>query len=457
MMPASSSASKKVLVKSFGCQMNVYDSARMVDILAPHGFTETTELENADLVILNTCHIRERASEKIFSELGKLREMKLERNQSGGELVLAVAGCVAQAEGDEIFRRQKAVDLVVGPQSYHRLPSLVEGLKKKRRQIDTEFPLEDKFLSLTPPTPEKIRSRGVSAFVTIQEGCDKFCTFCVVPYTRGSETSRSVAQVLEEVEHLAAHGVREIVLLGQNVNDYHGVDDGGSSVTLAALISKVAQVHGILRIRYMTSHPLDMHADLISAHATNPTLMPLVHLPVQSGSDRILDAMNRRHTAEDYRKVISLIREAQPDAAFSSDFIVGFPGETDDDFEDTLSLIRDVGFASAYSFKYSARPGTPAAVMALQVPEDIKVERLHRLQTLIELQRHEFNQTMMGRILDVLIERAGRRDDQIVGKTKYSQSVHVSGPLSLVGQIAQVQITEVGTNSLSGIIVAQEK
>ena len=322
MMPASSSASKKVLVKSFGCQMNVYDSARMVDILAPHGFTETTELENADLVILNTCHIRERASEKIFSELGKLREMKLERNQSGGELVLAVAGCVAQAEGDEIFRRQKAVDLVVGPQSYHRLPSLVEGLKKKRRQIDTEFPLEDKFLSLTPPTPEKIRSRGVSAFVTIQEGCDKFCTFCVVPYTRGSETSRSVAQVLEEVEHLAAHGVREIVLLGQNVNDYHGVDDGGSSVTLAALISKVAQVHGILRIRYMTSHPLDMHADLISAHATNPTLMPLVHLPVQSGSDRILDAMNRRHTAEDYRKVISLIREAQPDAAFSSDFIV---------------------------------------------------------------------------------------------------------------------------------------
>ena len=400
------SPGRKVHIQSFGCQMNVYDAQRMADALAPDGYRETDAPEDADLVVLNTCHIRERASEKVFSELGKLRELKAERAAAGRGLTIAVAGCVAQAEGAEILRRQKAVDLVVGPQSYHRLPELL-ARARRRPVVDTEFPVETKFDHLPSPAPERIRARGLAAFVTVQEGCDKFCSFCVVPYTRGAETSRPVAGILAEIERLAAAGVRDVTLIGQNVNAYHGASDEGGACSFGRLVTKVAQVPGIARVRYTTSHPLDMDDDLIEAHGREPALMPFLHLPVQSGSDRVLAAMNRRHTAAEYLAIVDRVRRARPDIALSSDFIVGFPGESEADFDATLDLIREVTFASAYCFKYSARPGTPAAELAAQVDEDRKSERLARLQELLDGQRRAFNAATVGRTIAVLFERAG--------------------------------------------------
>ncbi|MDR3462552.1 MAG: tRNA (N6-isopentenyl adenosine(37)-C2)-methylthiotransferase MiaB [Beijerinckiaceae bacterium] len=447
---------RKLFVKSYGCQMNVYDAQRMTDLLAPEGFDETTVIEEADLVILNTCHIRERASEKVFSELGKIRELKLERKASGLATQVVVAGCVAQAEGGEILRREKAVDLVVGPQSYQRLPDLIARAHSHNRLIDTEFELDGKFAALPQATPKQTRSRGVSAFLTIQEGCDKFCTFCVVPYTRGAELSRPVAQILREAEGLAQAGVREVTLLGQNVNGYHGLDESGRAAGLASLCARLARIEGLRRIRYMTSHPNDMSDDLVEAHRDLPALMPFLHLPVQSGSDRILKAMNRKHTAKAYRDLVARIRAARPDVALSSDFIVGFPGETEEDFEATLDLIRDVDFASTYSFKYSPRPGTPGADLPDQVAEDVMKGRLIRLQQLVEDQRQTFNRSMIGRTFDVLFEKLGRHPGQIAGKSPYLQPVQVDGPPSLIGEIAAVTITRASTNSLFGTLMSSD-
>ncbi len=441
---------KKLFIKSFGCQMNVYDAARMSDGLAPQGYEETKTADDADLIILNTCHIRERATEKIFSELGKMRVLKDARSKTGQETKIVVAGCVAQAEGAEIFRRQQAVDLVIGPQNYHRLPKLLAQTSLGKRLVDTDFSSEDKFDHLVPPASEKIRARGMSAFVTIQEGCDKFCTFCVVPYTRGAEQSRSTSQVLAEISTLAKSGVREVTLLGQNVNAWHGADEAGESSTLATLAAQIAQIPGIVRIRYSTSHPNDMKDDLIRAHQLQSALMPFLHLPVQSGSDRILAAMNRRHTARDYLDCIKKVRAACPDIAISSDFIVGFPGESETDFAETLHLIETVGFASAFYFKYSSRPGTLGADMVDQVPEPVKIDRLARLQALVEEQRRAFNVSMLGRIIDVLFEKKGRYQGQIAGKSPYMQPVQVDGPESLLGEVCRVKIVSIGPNSLFG-------
>jgi tRNA-2-methylthio-N6-dimethylallyladenosine synthase len=364
---------RKVHIKSFGCQMNVYDSHRMADTLAPAGFTETAHADDADLVILNTCHIRERAAEKVYSEIGRIRVMKEEAAREGRQMLIGVAGCVAQAEGQEIVRRAGSVDLVVGSQNYHRLPDLIARAARGEKVVDTEFPIEDKFAALASPAPAAIAKRGITSFVTVQEGCDKFCTFCVVPYTRGAEISRSVTQIVAEVERLAESGVREITLIGQNVNAYHGDGPDGAPWTLAALLRRIAEVPGVLRLRYTTSHPCDMGDDLIAAHRELPALMPYVHLPVQSGSDRVLAVMNRKHTRRHYLDIIARLRAARPDIALSSDFIVGFPGETEADFCDTLSLVEDVGFAGAYSFVYSPRPGTPAAEMDDQGPAAVKL------------------------------------------------------------------------------------
>ncbi len=443
---------RKVLIKSFGCQMNVYDAARMADILAAVGFDETGDVEAADLVILNTCHIRERASEKVFSELGRLRALKFERALTGRRLQIAVAGCVAQAEGGEIVRRQKAVDLVVGPQAYHQLPALLDQVEAGGAAVvATEFAAERKFPALRDPTPAKIRSRGVTAFVTIQEGCNKFCTFCVVPYTRGSEMSRPVDQLVAEIERLVGAGVGEVTLLGQNVNAYHGRGPDGRDWSLARLIERLAQIDGLLRLRYTTSHPRDMTDDLIAAHRDISALMPFLHLPVQSGSDRILARMNRRHSAADYRSLVERLRRARPDIALSSDFIVGFPGETEADFEATLGLIRSVDFASTFSFKYSARPGTPAADRP-QIDEAQKAERLARLQTLAEQQRHAFNRSLVGRKIDVLFAKLGRHRGQIAGKSPWMQPVQVEADPALIGSIGTVEITAAGANSLFGRI-----
>jgi len=435
-------------VKSYGCQMNVYDAQRMADLLAPEGYDETQHMEDADLVILNTCHIRERAAEKVFSELGKVRLLKAERAAIGHKTKIVVAGCVAQAEGEEILRRQKAVDLVIGPQSYHRLPELLRRTGTGESLVDTEFPLEDKFDHLPAPSRQQIFARGVSAFVTVQEGCDKFCTFCVVPYTRGAESSRPVAKIVAEVEALVAAGVREVSLLGQNVNAYHGEGEDGAS--LAALAMRLARIPGLARIRYTTSHPNDMDGDLIKAHRDLPALMPFLHLPVQSGSDRILAAMNRKHKAKDYLALIAKIRAARPDIALSSDFIVGFPGETEADFEATLDLIAKVNFASAFSFKYSPRPGTPGADMPEQIEERVMVRRLAELQVLLEDQRQAFNRATVGRTVDVLFEKPGRHKGQLTGKTPYLQAVHVEAGSDLIGKILPVEIIEAGANSLSG-------
>lgn len=444
---------KKLFIKTYGCQMNVYDSDRMADALAPHGYAPVQVMEDADLVVLNTCHIREKASEKVFSELGRLRDLREERRANGQDLMIGVAGCVAQAEGDEIVRRAPAVDLVFGPQSYHRLPELIARAHNGAKVVDTDFPEEDKFEHLPAAKKEVTLARGLTAFLTVQEGCDKFCSFCVVPYTRGSEVSRPVEQVLREARNLAEAGVRELTLLGQNVNAYHGLDAKGRSVGLGELCYRLAEIPGIARIRYTTSHPLDMGDELIEAHRDLDALMPYLHLPIQSGSDRILKAMNRRHTRAEYMRVIERIMTARPDMAMSGDFIVGFPGETDVDFADTLAVARDVGYASAFTFKYSIRPGTPGATMVDQVAEPVKAERLARLNELITTQMRDFGKSVVGRTLPVLIEKPGRQPGQVGGRSPYLQAVHMDGPTRLIGQIVPVEIIAAGNNSLTGKIV----
>jgi tRNA-2-methylthio-N6-dimethylallyladenosine synthase len=441
---------RKLYVKSYGCQMNVYDSHRMADTLAPEGFVETATADDADLVILNTCHIREKAAEKVYSELGRLRALKNAAADAGRRVTVAVAGCVAQAEGAEIVRRAPVVDMVVGPQSYHRLPAMLERAEHGA-VIDTDFPAETKFEHLPAPSRAATRKRGVSAFVTVQEGCDKFCTFCVVPYTRGAEVSRPVAKIMAEAERLADAGVREITLIGQNVNAYHGEDESGHTSSLGRLLQRMADIPGIARLRYTTSHPRDIDDSLIAAHRDLAALMPQLHLPVQSGSDRMLEAMNRRHTRADYLAAIERLRSAQPKLAFTSDFIVGFPGETDADFADTLRLVSEVGYSSAFSFKYSPRPGTPAADME-QLPEAIKDERLQRLQREIERHQAAFMARCRGETFDVLFDRIGRHPGQIAGRSPYLQPVHVMGTAALIGKIASVTITDVGSNSLFGAL-----
>ena len=441
---------RKLHIKSYGCQMNVYDAQRMVDTLAPEGFTETASAEDADLVILNTCHIREKASEKVYSELGRLRVVKDDAARHGRSMQIAVAGCVAQAEGQEIIRRAPAVDVVVGPQSYHHLPQLLARAVSHGRALETEFPVEDKFGLLAPPKPEAIRARGISSFVTVQEGCDKFCTFCVVPYTRGVEVSRAVERILDDVRRLADHGVREITLIGQNVNAYHGEGPDGRTWTLGRLLHRLAELPGIARLRYSTSHPRDVDDSLIAAHRDLAALMPFVHLPVQSGSDRILAAMNRKHTARDYRKVIDRFRAVRQDIAFSSDFIVGFPGESEEDFAATLALVTQIGYAGAYSFKYSPRPGTPAADMLDTVSAAEMDERLVRLQELIDSQQSAFNKAMIGKTVDVLFERAARNPGQIVGRTAYLQPAHVMASPDIIGRVLPVRIESLERYSLLG-------
>jgi tRNA-2-methylthio-N6-dimethylallyladenosine synthase len=440
---------RKLYVKSYGCQMNVYDSHRMADLLALEGFVETGAPDDADLIILNTCHIREKAAEKVYSELGRVRQLKEEAARAGRRVTVAVAGCVAQAEGAEIIRRAPVVDLVVGPQSYHRLPGL---LVREQRVVETEFPVEDKFGFLPAPSKAATRARGVTAFVTVQEGCDKFCTFCVVPYTRGAEVSRPVETILVEVANLAAAGVREVTLIGQNVNAYHGVDRDGRACTLGGLLRRVAEVPGIARLRYTTSHPRDVDDDLIAVHRDLPQLAPQLHLPVQSGSDRILDAMNRRHTRADYLRTIGLLRAARPDLALTSDFIVGFPGETEADFADTLRMVDEVGYSGAFSFKYSPRPGTPGATMDDQVPDEVKSERLARLQAAINRNAAAFNARCRGCRFDVLMEKPGRLPGQLTGRSPYLQPVQVMGPSELIGAMVPVTITDIGTNSLFGVL-----
>ncbi|HEX4297335.1 MAG TPA: tRNA (N6-isopentenyl adenosine(37)-C2)-methylthiotransferase MiaB [Devosia sp.] len=442
---------KKLFIKTYGCQMNVYDSDRMADALAPHGYAPTQTLDDADLVVLNTCHIREKASEKVFSELGRLAELRAE----GRAFKIAVAGCVAQAEGEEIARRAKGVDLVFGPQSYHRLPELVARADRGERVVETEFPAEDKFAHLPGAAPQVIRARGLSAFLTVQEGCDKFCSFCVVPYTRGAEQSRPVEQVLDEARRLVAAGVRELTLLGQNVNAYHGLDARGRPAGLGELCARLAELPGLARIRYTTSHPADMSDELIAAHRDNPKLMPYLHLPVQSGSDRILKAMNRRHGIADYFRIIERVRAARPDIALSGDFIVGVPGEDEADFADTLRIVREVGYASAYTFKYSIRPGTPGAALPGQVPEAVKSERLARLNEQVTGQMRDFARACVGRTLDVLLDKPGRMPGQLGGRSPYLQAVHVVAPENLIGTVQRVEITAAGNNSIEGKIVTQ--
>jgi tRNA-2-methylthio-N6-dimethylallyladenosine synthase len=442
---------RKLHVKSYGCQMNVYDANRMTDLLtSDRSYVETGALEEADLVILNTCHIREKAAEKVYSELGRIRNLKREATRAGRHLVVAVAGCVAQAEGEEIVRRAPVVDVVVGPQSYHRLPALLAQAEGGAKVVDTEFPTEDKFDHLAPASTATIHARGVTSFVTVQEGCDKFCTFCVVPYTRGAEASRPVAAIVAEVENLARAGVREVTLIGQNVNAYHGQAEDGGQATLGRLLNRLADVAGVLRLRYTTSHPRDVDEDLVAAHRHLAVLMPQLHLPVQSGSDRVLAAMNRRHTRAEYLDVVARLRTARPDIAFTSDFIVGFPGETEEDFSDTLRVVDEVGFAGAFSFKYSPRPGTPAAERRDQIADEVKRERLARLQERIDHHQRAFNRSCAGRKLEVLFEKPGRIAGQLVGRSAYLQPVQVMAPTSLIGQIATVRITDVGSNSLFG-------
>jgi len=445
---------RKLHIKSYGCQMNVYDAQRMVDTLAGEGFVETANADDADLVILNTCHIREKASEKVYSELGRLRVLKEEAARNGRQMNIAVAGCVAQAEGGEIIARAPVVDVVVGPQSYHHLPQLLARAKTEGRALETEFPVRDKFEFLPPPKPDAIRARGVSSFVTVQEGCDKFCTFCVVPYTRGAEVSRPAARIIDDVLRLTEHGVREITLIGQNVNAYHGEGPDGRIWPLGTLLRRLAEIPGIARLRYSTSHPRDVDETLIEAHRDLASLMPFVHLPVQSGSDRILLAMNRKHTADDYRRVIERFRAVRQDIAFSSDFIVGFPGETEDDFRATLALVRQIGYAGAYSFKYSPRPGTPAAEMQEMVSAEEMDERLVRLQELIDSQQSAFNRAAIGNTVDVLFERSARNAGQIVGRTAYLQPAHVMASEQIIGQVLPVRIESLERYSLLGELAA---
>src|SRR5689334_6588141 len=447
---------RKLHIKSYGCQMNVYDAQRMVDTLAGEGFVETPTADDADLVILNTCHIREKASEKVYSELGRLRLVKQEAARNGKRMNIAVAGCVAQAEGDEIIRRAPVVDVVVGPQSYHHLPELLARARQGGKAIETEFPAEDKFTFLPQPQSDAIRARGISAFVTVQEGCDKFCTFCVVPYTRGAEVSRPVEKIIEEVRNLADAGVREVTLIGQNVNAYHG-EGVGRAFTLGQLLRRIAKIPGVARLRYTTSHPRDVDDDLIAVHRDLPQLAPQLHLPVQSGSDRILGAMNRRHTRADYLRTIEKLRAARPDLALTSDFIVGFPAETEADFADTLRIVDEVGYSGAFSFKYSPRPGTPGANMAEQVPEEVKAERLARLQAAINRNATAFNARCRGVTFDVLLEKPGRLPGQLTGRSPYLQPVQVMAPSHLIGTMVPVTITDIGTNSLFGALAEKPR
>ena len=456
------SLAKKFHIKNYGCQMNVYDGARMSDLLMPLGYQNVSTPELADLIILNTCHIREKASEKIYSELGRLRSLKFSRGAKGNKMMIGVAGCVAQADGAEILRRAPFVDFIFGPQTYHRLPEMVmrasrmteQGKGSIQNQVDTEFPSEPKFDSLP-----MVSERGPSAFITVQEGCDKFCSFCVVPYTRGAEYSRPVTDIIEEARRLASVGARELTLLGQNVNAYHGVSSHKSSWGLAELIYELARIEPIKRIRYTTSHPRDMTEELIKAHRDVPKLMPYIHLPVQSGSDRVLQAMNRQHNTKDYFAIIDQIRAKCPDIALSSDFIVGHPGETEEDFEATLSLIKAVGYAQAYSFKYSSRPGTPSSALDDPVPEKIKSERLAKLQDLLREQQQFFNHKFNGQLVPVLFDRKGRHKLQLAGRSPWMQAVHVDFPDSpaasdAFGEIGLVRVNEVRPNSLSGIFVS---
>ena len=445
-------APKRLHVITWGCQMNVYDSGRMADVLAPLGYAPVAAPDDADMVILNTCHIRDRAAEKVFSELGRLRVLKQARAAVGERMILAVAGCVAQAEGAEILARAPFVDIVLGPQTYHRLPEMVARVARVGGAvIETEFPAEDKFDFL----PEASAPQGLSAFLTIQEGCDKFCSFCVVPYTRGAEASRPAAAVLAEARRLATQGAREIVLLGQNVNAWHGAAPDGGTWGLGRLLREMADIPGVQRLRYTTSHPRDVDDDLIAAHRELPTLMPFLHLPVQSGSDRVLAAMNRKHTADDYLRLIDRLRAARPDLALSSDFIVGHPGETEPDFEATMALIRAVDFAQAFSFKYSPRPGTPAAGAPAQVPEDEKDRRLYALQALLREQQARFNAGCVGLTLNVLLTGPGRHPGQVVGRAPFLQPVHLTGPATLIGQEIPVQIVAAHTNSLSATLLEE--
>ncbi|MGH6815149.1 MAG: tRNA (N6-isopentenyl adenosine(37)-C2)-methylthiotransferase MiaB [Hyphomicrobiaceae bacterium] len=442
---------KRVFVKTYGCQMNVYDSERMTEALAPHGYRPTAEIAEADLIVLNTCHIREKAAEKVYSDLGRIRRVKMQRQAAGQDTVVTVAGCVAQAEGREILRRAATVDLVIGPQSYHRLPELVSQVERERRpSVAIEFPAEDKFAHL----PQRPGLRRTTAFLTVQEGCDKFCTFCVVPYTRGLEFSRPVVEIEAEAQRLAASGVREITLLGQNVNAYHGAGPDGQAWPLASLIRRLARIDGLERLRYTTSHPRDMSGDLIAAHGDVDKLMPCVHLPFQAGADRILAAMNRKHTAEEYLALIERLRSARSDLALSTDIIVGFPGETEDDFQATLDVVRKVEFAQAFSFKYSARPGTPAADKTDRVPEPVKAERLQRLQALLDRQQMSFNLGCVGKTLPVLFEKAGRYAGQMIGRSPYLQLVHANAAAHVAGHVLPVEITAAGQNSLSGVVRA---
>ena len=459
---------KKLFIKTYGCQMNAYDSARMADVLAPLGYAPTDRADGADMVILNTCHIREKASEKVFAELGLLRAVKSARGRAGSDMIIAVAGCVAQAEGDEIMRRAPCVDLVLGPQTYHRLPEMVARAVRARSKggsgmrgagiLDTEFPPESKFDHL----PETALPQGITAFLTVQEGCDRFCTFCVVPYTRGAEFSRNVDDVTAEARRLVRSGAREITLLGQNVNAYHGlaprtsISAAGSTAAewgLGRLIRHLAEIDGLLRIRYTTSHPRDMDDELIDAHGSVPKLMPYLHLPVQSGSDRVLAAMNRQHAAEDYVRLVDRLRRGRPDIAMSSDFIVGYPGEDEADFAATLRLVEEIGYAQAYSFKYSPRPGTPAAALPHQVADAVKAERLERLQALLRAQQDAFNRASIGRTLPVLFDRAGRLPHQLVGRSPYLQPVHAMAMPDLMGKVAAVTIESAEPNSLRGRVL----
>jgi len=440
---------KKLFIKTWGCQMNVYDSNRMADVLSPLGYKTVDAPADADMIILNTCHIREKATDKVFSELGRLRDHKEAKEKDGGRMVLAVAGCVAQAEGKFITERAPYVDMVFGPQAYHELPQMVMKATGER-VVNTEFPAVSKFDLL----PEETVSGGAAAFLSIQEGCDKFCTFCVVPYTRGAEYSRTVAEILREARRLSEGGAREITLLGQNVNAFHGEGPDGKIWGLARLIEAVAQIDGVERIRYSTSHPRDMDDALIEAHRDIPQLMPFLHLPVQSGSDNILKMMNRKHSSDDYRRIIEKVKAARPDIALSSDFIVGFPGETDKDFEDTMQLVRDVGFASAYSFKYSPRPGTPAAGMQKQLHEKIKSDRLQRLQDLLNGQQLAFNAATVGMKLGILFDRKGKNDNQYLGRSPYNQAVHATSETNLLGRIATVEVAQAFANSVTGPLAA---
>ncbi len=464
--------SKKVFVKTYGCQMNVYDSDRMTDVLKPHGYEVANSPEGADLVILNTCHIREKAAEKVYSEIGRLKQDKQQKEADGKDTFIAVAGCVAQAEGPEMMKRAPAIDMVLGPQTYHRLPELLKEAEEQRnggknhaRVLDTDFPAETKFDYL----PEEKKFDNAAQFLTVQEGCDKFCAFCVVPYTRGAEYSRPVKAVVEEARRMAASGVVEITLLGQNVNAYHGAKEGGGIATLGDLIRELDKIDGLDRIRYTTSHPNDMEAELFDVHRDVASCMPYLHLPVQSGSNTILKAMNRKHTREKYFGIIERLRAVRPDIALSGDFIVGFPGETDQDFEDTLDLVRRVKYAQAYSFKYSPRPGTPASGTEDQVPEDVKSERLARLQDLLNEHQLEFNEGSIGTEMDVLLERHGKQAGQLIGRSPYLQAVHVDltevGEKALdaddntiynayMGKLVRVKIVEAGPRSLKGELVS---